>query len=103
MGCAHLGECALGKDAIKQEGQQEWPNDESGIVETHINKQVFPQAPSPTMTSLRRISAITAAAEFVREGDPRIIDLEGWLDDGCSDNRERTEWVVGARMVQEEM
>ena len=24
----------------------------------HINKQVFPQAPSPTMTSLRRISAI---------------------------------------------
>lgn len=25
---------------------------------THINRQVFPQAPSPTMTSLRRISAI---------------------------------------------
>ena len=26
--------------------------------ETYINRQVFPQAPSPTMTSLRRISAI---------------------------------------------
>ncbi len=27
---------------------------------THINKQVLPQAPSPTMTSLRRISAMAA-------------------------------------------
>lgn len=26
--------------------------------ETHINKQVLPQAPSPTMTSFRRISAM---------------------------------------------
>lgn len=25
---------------------------------TYINRQVFPHAPSPTMTSLRRISAI---------------------------------------------
>lgn len=25
---------------------------------THINKQVLPQAPSPTMTSFRRISAM---------------------------------------------
>ena len=29
-----------------------------GKEETHINRQVLPQAPSPTMTSLRRISAI---------------------------------------------
>ena len=28
--------------------------------QTHINKQVLPQAPSPTMTSLRRISAMIA-------------------------------------------
>lgn len=27
-------------------------------MEAYINRQVFPQAPSPTMTSLRRISAI---------------------------------------------
>lgn len=26
--------------------------------ETHINRHVFPQAPSPTMTSFRRSSAI---------------------------------------------
>ena len=30
-------------------------------MDTYINRQVFPQAPSPTMTSLRRISAILAA------------------------------------------
>lgn len=29
----------------------------------YINKQVFPQAPSPTMTSLRRISAMMATAD----------------------------------------
>ena len=28
------------------------------LMGTHINKQVLPQAPSPTMTSFRRISAI---------------------------------------------
>lgn len=33
---------------------------------TYINKQVFPHAPSPTMTSLRRISAMAAAAEMIR-------------------------------------
>lgn len=31
-----------------------------GGGETHMSRQVFPQAPSPTMTSLRRISAICA-------------------------------------------
>ncbi len=31
---------------------------------SYINKQVFPQAPSPTMTSLRRISAMTADGEL---------------------------------------
>jgi hypothetical protein len=30
---------------------------------THISKQVFPQAPSPTMTSLRRSSAILGPCE----------------------------------------
>lgn len=29
--------------------------------DTNISRQVFPQAPSPTMTSLRRISAILLA------------------------------------------
>ena len=32
--------------------------DEDGEGGTHIKRQVFPQAPSPTMTSLRRISAM---------------------------------------------
>lgn len=30
-------------------------------LDTNISRQVFPQAPSPTMTSLRRISAILMA------------------------------------------
>jgi hypothetical protein len=30
----------------------------SRVEATHINKQVLPHAPSPTMTSLRRISAM---------------------------------------------
>jgi hypothetical protein len=34
--------------------------------QTYINKQVLPQAPSPTMTNLRRISAMVTAA---RSGD----------------------------------
>jgi hypothetical protein len=39
---------------------------------THINRQVFPQAPSPTMTSLRRISAMVTA----RLGCQRMKDNE---------------------------
>lgn len=34
----------------------------------YINKQVFPQAPSPTMTSLRRISAMAAADKLNQRG-----------------------------------
>lgn len=37
-----------------------WKHKESGW-DTYISRQVFPQAPSPTMTSLRRISAILMA------------------------------------------
>lgn len=33
------------------------------IGETYINKHVLPQAPSPTMTSLRRISAMAARVQ----------------------------------------
>ena len=33
-------------------------HDEDGEGGTYIRRQVFPQAPSPTMTSLRRISAM---------------------------------------------
>ena len=33
------------------------------LADAYINRQVFPQAPSPTMTSLRRISAIVVAGE----------------------------------------
>lgn len=31
---------------------------------THINKQVLPQAPSPTMTSFRRISAMVCVCRL---------------------------------------
>lgn len=41
--------------------------------QTHINKHVLPQAPSPTMTSLRLISAILAV-------DCELF-VEGRLDD----------------------
>jgi hypothetical protein len=34
----------------------------NGMRPTHINKQVLPQAPSPTMTSFRRISAMMSVA-----------------------------------------
>lgn len=35
---------------------------------THINRHVFPQAPSPTMTSLRRISAMLITHEQAVSG-----------------------------------
>ena len=38
---------------------------EDGMIGTHMSRQVFPQAPSPTMTSLRRISAICAMGQWV--------------------------------------
>jgi hypothetical protein len=37
--------------------------EEGGREGTHINKQVLPQAPSPTMTSFRRISAMATRGE----------------------------------------
>lgn len=39
--------------------------------ETHINRHVFPQAPSPTMTSFRRSSAILEVFDvgFWRRGE----------------------------------
>lgn len=36
--------------------------------ETHINRHVFPQAPSPTMTSFRRSSAILKNVDDLRWG-----------------------------------
>jgi hypothetical protein len=47
---------------------------EDGMIGTYMSRQVFPQAPSPTMTSLRRISAICAMGQWVCcecEGDMR--------------------------------
>ena len=41
---------------------------EAEVLGAHIRRQVFPQAPSPTMTSLRRISAMaTTHATHVSE------------------------------------
>ncbi len=45
---------------------------------THIRRQVFPQAPSPTMTSLRRISAMIsrAAVTVLKEVSSVVESLE---------------------------
>jgi hypothetical protein len=66
-GGPYLRESPLGKHAVKSKrlavctletvhstlsAPRSWERN------THINRQVFPQAPSPTMTSLRRISAM---------------------------------------------
>lgn len=55
----YLREGALGKDAGKKQTLVRIQYGTSrGMTQTHIRRQVLPQAPSPTMTSLRRISAI---------------------------------------------
>lgn len=56
-----LGEGALGEDAA--DGRVSWwakadAAKGEGGVGTYMSRQVFPQAPSPTITSLRRISAM---------------------------------------------
>lgn len=71
---AHLRECAFGENTANQGGQPSVTHNFDTVgsgLDTNINKQVFPQAPSPTMTSLRRISAMTAAADLVRESDSK--------------------------------
>lgn len=68
-------------------------------VMTYINRQVFPQAPSPTMTSLRRISAMLAAVDVVRfdKGETETgtarkgSEAMRWTGDGC--------WNVHALMA----
>ena len=39
-----------------------------GLERTYMSRQVFPQAPSPTMTSLRRISAMAVELWVVGGG-----------------------------------
>lgn len=48
-----------------------------GRWSTYINKQVLPQAPSPTMTSFRRISAISSGWVCVRGGERRCWEGSG--------------------------
>jgi hypothetical protein len=43
---------------MKMAGEAGWIAKQDSF--THINKQVLPQAPSPTMTSFRRISAMVS-------------------------------------------
>ncbi len=65
----HLREGTLGEDAAENTEVSRRCRSQIETVQmvvdqsirrrpTHIKRQVFPQAPSPTMTSLRRISAI---------------------------------------------
>ena len=51
-----------------------------GRWRTYINRQVLPQAPSPTMTSLRRISAM-AARRAIRTSGQRQ-SLSRWSGSG---------------------
>lgn len=66
---ADLGESALGEDAVEKrmsaadqevrdERRRRGRCSRANGGATHMRRQVFPQAPSPTITSLRRISAI---------------------------------------------
>jgi len=61
---SYLREGSLGEDTAtrrvsKSKGKQKQNHERIGrAAATNINKQVLPQAPSPTMTSFRRISAI---------------------------------------------
>lgn len=87
---AYLGEGTLREDAVlltvvslnvrvcramdqeTREGERE-----EGLGATYINKQVFPQAPSPTMTSFRRISAIV---DVCRCGMLRYVVCVSWSE-----------------------
>ena len=62
---ADLREGALGEDSTRRADvsitrDDVWGGEaiDGSQAEAYINRQVLPQAPSPTMTSLRRISAI---------------------------------------------
>lgn len=71
-GCVHARDAAMsasvvllipgemGKGLEEREGRR-WGR---CTRQTYINKQVLPQAPSPTMTSLRRISAMVATGRL---------------------------------------
>lgn len=50
----------------------------AGGVATHINRHVFPQAPSPTMTSFRRSSAILEDVGCEMEGWRLWWRIAGW-------------------------
>lgn len=88
---------------VAEAGQRKGGRAEKG--RTHINKQVLPQAPSPTMTSFRRISAMAAVGglEIKLEGTEMSVGKAG---DGCFllslptrgkdvDERRRTERMGG--------
>jgi len=49
-----------------------------GGVATHINRHVFPQAPSPTMTSFRRSSAILEDVGCGMKGWRLWWRIAGW-------------------------
>lgn len=79
-------------------GQYARGNAACGERSTHMSRQVFPQAPSPTMTSLRRISAICAMeqralglAEDVCGGG---VGVENGRAESCSGRSCGRRWVM---------
>lgn len=66
----------MGSGGDEPQGRYPWRRHCSAVVSkrqksegdrgrsTYMSRQVFPQAPSPTMTSLRRISAICATGQW---------------------------------------
>lgn len=59
-------------------------------MNTYINKHVFPQAPSPTMTSLRRISAIFTNTKH-RSALLHVAN-EDAIDEQWNDQATRDRW-----------
>jgi hypothetical protein len=84
-----LGEGALGEDATSRvvSSCRARESDASVAIaaESYMSRQVFPQAPSPTITSFRRISAI------VSEGIGFGVSKKGQL---CIGSRELASAVV---------
>ncbi len=66
----YLREGALGEDAIDHVSTHHLFR---SMITTYIRRQVLPQAPSPTMTSLRRISAMVKVVVVDVDDGPRVV------------------------------
>jgi hypothetical protein len=70
---SHLGECALGEDTVFDISIAMAVG--CAARGAYINKQVLPQAPSPTITNFRRISAMVVSVRFEGGKDGKLLLL----------------------------